>query len=175
MNMLQNIHRQGYCHNDITRHKLLFDLVGVKVIGLGRAEKAFGTTGKELRRKDFRALEEVLNSAEMERVENVEGARPPKRPRRNSDPVKSVLQMVSVVLLGPIEEGDLDVQFYSGEISRWMTEGSFPSGTIKTWGVFLEIEFPRGEDGAYFRKVWESDDHRLQIPLQQWERRDKAL
>lgn len=176
MTLLQKIHSQGYCHNDITRHKLLFDSDGasVKVIGLGRAMRTDGDVVEKLQRQEFRTLEEVLNNAEMERVENAEGARPSKRPRRNSDSVTSVLRTVSAALLGPIETAD--VQFVSEEISRRMSEDStFPSGTISRFAGFIYIEFPRGEDGKNLRKIWESEDIRLQIPLQQWERRDKVL
>lgn len=175
MKLLQKFHIQGYSHNDITTHKLLFDSDGasVKIIGLGRAKEAVGEAGKKLQRGDFRALEEVLNSAETARVEHAEGPRPSNRPRKNADPGTSVLHTVSAVLLGPLETAN--IQLVLEEISRWMREDStFPSGKItRLPDMFLYMEFSCREDGAHFRKIWESEDSRLKIPLQQWERRGK--
>lgn len=170
MTMLHKIHEQGYFHNDLTRDKLLFDFDSVKIVGFGRSEQVIGLSGRKSQREDFHTLQHILNNAEMERVEAVEGNRPSKRARWDIAPTITVVRWVFAILIGPMELGDME--FYLGEIPVWMkNDPSFPTGTVCRKDRFIYMEFSSREGGAYFRKVWESGN-RLRIPLQHWEFRD---
>lgn len=167
MTMLHKIHEQGYFHNDLTRDKLLFDFDSVKILGFGRSEQAVSLSGRKSQREDFHTLQHLLNNAEMERVEAVEGSKVSKRSRWDLAPITPVIRLVFAILIGPMELGDME--FYLGEIPMWMENNpGFPTGTVLRKDRFIYMEFLSREDGAYFRKVWESGN-RLQIPLQHWE------